>query len=442
MKHDIQELTRLQGLPLKAKVSLTQQRIQQWVLYYGLDNVYVSFSGGKDSTVLLDIARKMYPNIQAVFINTGLEYPEIVDFVNTFDNVAIITPNHTFKDVICKYGYPMVSKEVSECVAGARKYLDVIIKENSSENAPYYYLEKLLGSGVFSKNDKPSKELEDLADMLNSRMLHKEGGSNQRLAQLLGIFTNDSSHPINANVTQNNRSVFSQEKWKFLLKAPFDVSNQCCTAMKKSPAHGIKKYKITAQMASESRLRTQKWLDNGCNGFDLKKPTSNPMAFWTNQDVLTYIRLNDIQIASVYGDVVTEEELIGQMTIGDFLDLDLMELFEFDRPTFCTTGCNRTGCVFCGFGLHLEKRPNRLEMIDKVSNPRIRDFCLRGGAFTDEGLWKPDNRGLGMWFVIQYINVHGGFDIFIPEYDKYEKMYGNDLTNKYLYGGDNDAQKN
>lgn len=69
-------------------------------------------------------------------------------------------------------------------------------------------------------------------------------------------------------------------------------------------------------------------------------------------------------------------------------------------------------------------------------------FVCEGGAFTDKGLWKPDNRGLGMWFVIQYINVHGGYDIFIPEYDKYEKMYGNDLTNKYLYGGDNDAQKN
>lgn len=120
-KHTISDLYQMQSLPLRAKIRMTQLRIRGWVDEYGEDGVYVSFSGGKDSTVLLDIARGMYPNIPAVFVDTGLEYPEIREFVKGFDNVEWIKPKITFRQVIEKYGYPFISKEVSECVYGARK---------------------------------------------------------------------------------------------------------------------------------------------------------------------------------------------------------------------------------------------------------------------------------------------------------------------------------
>lgn len=94
---------------------------------------------------------------------------------------------------------------------------------------------------------------------------------------------------------------------------------------------------MTAEMASESRIRTQKWLQNGCNGFDMVNPKSTPMAFWTEQDVLLYIYLHHIPIASVYGDVVKENEVVGQ------LDFDDIGLFDLGRPILKTTGCNRTG---------------------------------------------------------------------------------------------------
>lgn len=68
--------------------------------------MYVSFSGGKDSTVLLDLVRSEYPNVKAVFVDTGLEYPEIRSFVKTFDNVEILKPKKNFKQVIQEYGYP------------------------------------------------------------------------------------------------------------------------------------------------------------------------------------------------------------------------------------------------------------------------------------------------------------------------------------------------
>lgn len=126
MTHTIDDLRAWQMLPLKDKIEMTRARIKEWVEHYGLDNVAVSFSGGKDSTVLLDIARQDYPKMEAVHVNTGLEFPEIEDFVKSYDNVTILRPKINFVEVIKKYGYPMISKEVSETVQGARKYLNKV----------------------------------------------------------------------------------------------------------------------------------------------------------------------------------------------------------------------------------------------------------------------------------------------------------------------------
>ena len=77
-RHTAGDLTQMQALPLSAKINMTKLRIRAWVDEFGIDGVYVSFSGGKDSTVLLHICREMYPDIKAVFVDTGLEYPEII----------------------------------------------------------------------------------------------------------------------------------------------------------------------------------------------------------------------------------------------------------------------------------------------------------------------------------------------------------------------------
>ena len=159
-KHTIEELQQWQALPLNIKILMTKDRIRQWVNEYGEDGVYVSFSGGKDSTVLLDIVRESYPNIPAVFIDTGLEYPEIREFVKTFDNVTWVKPKYNFKKVIEKYGYPFISKEVSECVYGARKYLTQVLAESNLDrptdrptDRPYkYWYERVTGTGAYQKH--------------------------------------------------------------------------------------------------------------------------------------------------------------------------------------------------------------------------------------------------------------------------------------------------
>lgn len=118
--HDAARLKELQALPLERKIQITQTRIIEWYQHYN-GQVCVSFSGGKDSTVLLHIARQIYPNIPAVFSNTGLEYPEIQRFVKSFDNVDIVTPSMRFDDVITTYGYPLIGKEVAEAIYYARR---------------------------------------------------------------------------------------------------------------------------------------------------------------------------------------------------------------------------------------------------------------------------------------------------------------------------------
>lgn len=230
-----EELKQLQFLPLEVKIRKTQQRIREWVDYYGEDGVYVSFSGGKDSTVLLDIVRKMYPKIEAVFVNTGLEYPEIVDFVKQHENVTIIRPKKNFRQVLTEYGYPVISKEIS------------------------------------------GKTSEVIASI-------KRGNLNTiRYRQFMGLEKKKNGEP----------SEFNCDKYKYLLKSPFKISDRCCEVMKKSPIHIFdkkeKKTPIIGQMTKESKQRETKWIKHGCNAFDLKSPQSNPISFWTNNDILTYI---------------------------------------------------------------------------------------------------------------------------------------------------------
>ena len=131
-KHTISDLYQMQSLPLSAKIRMTEYRIREWVEYYGYDGVYISFSGGKDSTVLLDIARKMYPKIGAVYVDTGLEYPEVREFVKQYENVEIIRPKMNFRQIIIKYGYPMIGKEVAGCVYGARRYVEKLMEREKS----------------------------------------------------------------------------------------------------------------------------------------------------------------------------------------------------------------------------------------------------------------------------------------------------------------------
>ena len=138
---------------------------------------------------------------------------------------------------------------------------------------------------------------------------------------------------------------------------------------------------------------------NGCNGFDMKNPISNPMSFWLEQDVLAYIKLNNLPIASVYGEVIEDTEIDGQMRF-DELSPDL-GIFDLGMPLLKTTGCKRTGCMFCGFGCHLEKEGEwRFERM-KLTHPKQYEWIM-----------KPWNEGgLGYKELIDWINENGNMNI-------------------------------
>lgn len=352
-KHSEDDLRIMQNLPLNIKVRMTQSRIRGWVNEYGENGVYVSFSGGKDSTVLLHIVREMYPNIEAVFVNTGLEYPSIGLFARSKENVTTIRPEMNFREVLLKYGYPLISKEVAECVSQARKGLE------SDKGYYSYRLAKLQGTAV-----------------------DKEG----------------------------RKSLYNQEKWKFLLYAPFAISHMCCNVMKKKPAKtfGKKNDKkpIIGTMADESRLRKQQWLKNGCNGFDMKSPVSNPLSFWVEDDILQYIVENNLDIAKAYKQVVFNEK----------------------EHKYQTTGCQRTGCIFCLFGITQDR--NRIARL-QIEEPKLADYVLRGGEFGDNGYWQPSNNGLGYWFIIDWLNLHGLGITYYKDID-YAGIYGNEQTRKII----------
>lgn len=118
--HDAQRLAELTALPLERKIQISQTRIIEWYTHYK-GNVCVAFSGGKDSTVLLHLVRSMFPDVKAVFSNTGLEYPEIRQFATSFPNVDVVSPKMRFDQVISTYGYPIIGKEVAEAMHYARK---------------------------------------------------------------------------------------------------------------------------------------------------------------------------------------------------------------------------------------------------------------------------------------------------------------------------------
>ena len=147
--HDAKRLEELRALPLERKIQISQARIIEWYKYWG-GQVVVSFSGGKDSTVLLHLVRSIFPDVKAVFSNTGLEYPEIQRHVMGIENVDIVRPAMRFDEVISTYGYPLIGKEVAEAIYYARRIRSQSLNvERERERGRRY-----------SKTDNPEQQIE------------------------------------------------------------------------------------------------------------------------------------------------------------------------------------------------------------------------------------------------------------------------------------------
>lgn len=298
LKLAMEKLYARRQLPLEQKIEMSVQQIEEWHDAWD-GQVAVSYSGGKDSSVLLWLVRRVFPDVPGVFCHTGLEYPEVVKLVLSTPNCAIIRPKMRFGEVIAKYGWPVASKK--------------------------------LARGIY--------------------VLRHPTDRNQNLYRLYDKGVNRFGQPV------NGRRV--SDCWRFLVDAPFEVSDHCCEVMKKEPMRRYRRETGRAPfvgiLATDSKERELTYLKTGsCNAFDAKEPKSTPLAFWTEQDILDCIRKYNIPLASVYGQI---EEHCGQLR---------------------TTGLRRTGCVFCAFGLHMDLRDGeetRFELL-KRTHPKLWSYVM------------------------------------------------------------------
>jgi len=299
-KVDKQELYRLQALPLDEKIAIAQKAIREFVEHFGVDGIYISFSGGKDSTVLIHLCRQLYPDLVGLYSDTGLEFPEIRDFVQTFDNITVVTPKMHHREMLKKCGYPVVSKEQAEWI---------------------YRIRSGTSSGAIQK----------------------------------------AFYGLNLDGTPTRFKL--SEQWKYLLNAPFNIGSGCCKEMKLKPiAEYVKKtgrVPIMGTTASESALRAQKFLQYGFYNLEGKKAQCTPMSIWTDDDVWEYIHRFNLPYCKIYD-----------------------------------MGYDRTGCVFCMFGAHLDKEPNRFQKLQRT-HPDLWRYCM-----------KPyDDGGLGLREVLEFMGI-------------------------------------
>lgn len=347
MRYTREDLKALQAATLDEKIDHSLSMIEIFYLReHG--NCYISFSGGKDSTVLKYLIEHEYParggrllqDIPSVFSDTGLEYPEIRKFAMRQKNVISVRLKMNFLEVLRHYGYPLISKAVSDAIVEAKR---------------------------------------------------TPGGS--RWKRMHG----------ECRRNDGGRSQFDYSKWLPLMDLPIKISDECCGAMKKRPMQTYQRatgrYPITGTTAAESVLRTTSWVGRGCNTFSDSprgKAKSNPLSAWLEQDILHYIKRENIEICSVYGDLV-------------YTDADGNEYeenpFSPDAPLHCT-GCERTGCMFCPFGAHLEKGETRFQRLRRT-HPRQYEFMMGGGEWAQEDgkrLWMPNKCGLGYAKVFEMVN--------------------------------------
>lgn len=276
------QLAQRQGLSLDIKIRLTKRRIKEFYESFN-GKVYISYSGGKDSEVMLHLVKSCYSDVKIVFVDTGTELDTRGHAIKKAD--VVLKPKVPMLKIWEKYGIPFPSKQQADFIYKA--------KHTKSD-----YLRNRLMTGIMKDGSKTKFKIAD--------------------------------------------------KWKILINSNFEVSDRCCYFLKKEPFLRYKKetgeVAFIGTMASDGMERKKEYLRNGCINFD--KEVCHPLGFWTEQDILRYIKKFNLDYCKAYGDIV---EINGLLK---------------------TTKARRTGCVGCGFGVHLEKEPNRFQRMEK-DNPKL-----------------------------------------------------------------------
>lgn len=246
----IKNIKEMQKWSLEKKIEHSLKRIREF-FESREGNVYIATSGGKDSRVLEQLVRSIYPDVVAVFSNTTNEYVEILKFVKTIDNLITVYPRMNFKEVVRKHGFPLVSKKV------ARQIFDIRNPTGNNEATRKLYLTGIKRDGSRSNDFKLSN------------------------------------------------------KWMGLIDVDFEITNKCCDILKKEPLKRFERESglspFVGVLASESSMRKSKWLKMGCNTVVGSNIQSRPLSIWNEDDIWAYIKKYGVTYSKIYDDVTDDE---------------------------------------------------------------------------------------------------------------------------------------
>lgn len=245
----------MQAWSLDQKINHSLKRIQEF--HKAVDGkVYVAFSGGKDSTVLLHLVRSLYPEAVGVFSNTTNEFVEILEFVKKVPNIITVTPLMTFNETVKEFGFPLIGKMTAKKIN--------VLKHPTEKNKNVCHL---YNTGFNMKGEY--HQMSKLAD-----------------------------------------------KWRYLIDEPFDVTNKCCDILKKKPLKQFEResglHAIIGTQTEESSTRKKNWLEHGCNIYSNDGDTkqSRPLSIWTEKNIWEYINRLSLKYSSIYDDKIIDGHLI------------------------------------------------------------------------------------------------------------------------------------
>lgn len=159
----------------------------------------------------------------------------------------------------------------------------------------------------------------------------------------------------------------------------FKVSSKCCYYLKERPcdewAKAHNSVPFLGLMASEGGRREKSLMINGCNYWGATTIRSAPFAIFTRQDILQLALDLNVPVPEIYGEIARKPD-----------------------GTLYTTKAQRTGCSFCGFGIQLEKRPHRFDLL-RERNEKEWDFWMNRCCTDANG----DEYGWGK--VLDYIGI-------------------------------------
>lgn len=362
-----EQLAEMWKRPVERQYNIAITKILEAILATKGD-IRISFSGGKDSSLLLDmyceiISTTPYKDksICVSFADTTNETSAMIKFINDFieheekkwgvtiDFTSVRPPNKlTWVNFIKENGIPLISKDQS-------KRIRTVKADMMRTGVDIDTITKLYMGGMNAVQELKSFDFS--------------------ATSILALTGYVSSRGEFGNMFKLSR------RWLPMVACPVDLTEQCCVKIKEATLDSLpSENRMTGEQAAESKNRTASYLKTGCN---IKLPSgkyiSKPFGAMTPDGVLFSLQYRGVPICSDYGEIIRTP----------------------DGHYKCTKA-QRTGCALCGFGCQYDTE--RFVRLQETEPAKIR-FAFKPKS---EG-------GAGFKEAIEYMNEHCGTKVLIPQ---------------------------